>query len=81
MCVFLEETTRKNDTLEQPILNSNGSDEDNQMASKKARIIGKIPSPRVIYRLLKSRQDFVTSLLSDHYCHFAIIVRQTQPII
>ncbi|XP_020552050.1 hippocampus abundant transcript 1 protein-like isoform X2 [Sesamum indicum] len=58
MGVFLKETTRGDDVLEQPILKVTEGDEDSCKASKKIEVIRKIPSPRDIYRLLKSSITF-----------------------
>ncbi|KAL6522522.1 hypothetical protein OROMI_031480 [Orobanche minor] len=58
MGVFLQETTRETDALEQPILNSTENDEDSCKAPKKTDFIRKIPSPRDIFRLLKSSITF-----------------------
>ncbi|KAK4401358.1 hypothetical protein Sango_0876500 [Sesamum angolense] len=58
MAVFLKETTRENDALQQPILKVTDGDEDSCKASKKIDVIRKIPSPRDIYRLLKSSITF-----------------------
>ncbi|KAL0422942.1 UNVERIFIED_CONTAM: hypothetical protein Slati_3317100 [Sesamum latifolium] len=58
MGVFLKEPTRENDALEQPILKVTEGDEDSCKASKKIDVIRNIPSPRDIYRLLKSSITF-----------------------
>ncbi|GFQ00541.1 hypothetical protein PHJA_002198000 [Phtheirospermum japonicum] len=61
MVIFLKETTREtDDALEQPILNSTENDDvDNSCkAPKKKEFIGKIPSPRDIFRMLKSSTTF-----------------------
>ncbi|KAK6159607.1 hypothetical protein DH2020_006921 [Rehmannia glutinosa] len=58
MGVFLKETPRQIDALEQPILNLAESEEDSCKASKKIGVIRKIPSPRDIFRLLKSSITF-----------------------
>ncbi|KAL7118490.1 hypothetical protein ACP275_02G005000 [Erythranthe tilingii] len=57
MGVFLKETTRGTDALEQPILEVTESDDGSSKALKKIDI-KKIPSPRDIFRLLKSSITF-----------------------
>lgn len=55
MGVFLEETTRQTDPLEQPILKVMESDEDCSKVSKKIHLLNKLPSPKDVLGLLKSR--------------------------
>lgn len=55
MIVFLKEKTRETDALKQPILEVTESNEEGCKASNKIDFIRKIPSPRDVFRLLKSR--------------------------
>ncbi|KAG8368050.1 hypothetical protein BUALT_Bualt15G0005100 [Buddleja alternifolia] len=58
MIVFLKDTTRITDALEQPILKVTESDEDGCKASKKIDFVKNIPSPKDIFRLLRSSIKF-----------------------
>ncbi|CAA0827753.1 Major facilitator superfamily protein [Striga hermonthica] len=58
MGVFLKEKPLKTEALEQPILSFAEIEEDSCIAPKKKELIGKIPSPMDIYRLLKSSVTF-----------------------
>ncbi|KAL3813993.1 hypothetical protein ACJIZ3_015261 [Penstemon smallii] len=58
MGLFLKDTTRHDNALEQPILKVTGSDEDGCKAPEKIVLIKKIPSPKDIYRMLKSSVKF-----------------------
>lgn len=57
MIVFLKEKTGEADPLEQPILEVTESNEEGCKASNKIDLTRKVPSPRDIFRLLRSRYD------------------------
>ncbi|PIN09492.1 putative transporter ADD1 (major facilitator superfamily) [Handroanthus impetiginosus] len=69
--IFLKETTRQTGPLEHPILRRIENDEDGFGSSKNKGLIGKIPSPRVIVRLLRSSATFSLAALVAFFNNLA----------